>query len=96
MSIGGYEKENTEVALLAHASWFEIVEDGILDGFLFADYIICINISEAGDVAIICSCLHPVLIARLWGIIEGSGTSPLFVPWDNCSWVFIWGIPDQH
>lgn len=80
ISVGGYEKENTEVALLAHASQFEIIEDGILDWFLFADYIICIKISEAGDVAIIPSCLHPVLIARLWGIIVGSGTSLSFVP----------------
>lgn len=54
----GYESENTEVSLLANASGFEIIEYGILDEFLFADYIICMSISVAGDVAIICSCSH--------------------------------------
>lgn len=53
-----YELENTEVALLANASGFEIIEYGILDEFLFADYIICMSILAAGDVAIICSCSH--------------------------------------
>lgn len=52
MSVSGYESENTEVALLASASEFKIIQDGILDGFLFADYIICMSISEAGDVAV--------------------------------------------
>lgn len=68
MSIIGYESEKTEVALLANASRFEIIQDGIVEEFLFADDTICMNISEAGDVAIICFSSHSVLIARLRGI----------------------------
>ena len=37
------------MALLANASELEIIHYGILDGFLFADYIICMSTSEAGD-----------------------------------------------
>lgn len=33
MSIIGYESENTEVALLANASRFEIIQDGIVEEF---------------------------------------------------------------
>ena len=68
MSVTGYKSENTDVALLANASGFETIQDGILDEFLFAEYIICMSISEAGDVTILCFCSHSILIARLWGI----------------------------
>lgn len=68
----GYESENTEVALLATASGLEIIECGILDEFLFADYITCRSISVAGDVAIICSCSHSWFIVGFGRINLGS------------------------
>lgn len=44
---------NIKVAALANISGFEVIQHGILDGFLFADYIICI--SETEDMVIMCS-----------------------------------------
>lgn len=73
-------------------------QDGILDEFLFADYIIWMSISEAGNVAIICFCSYCVLIARLRGItaagVRNENPASRLNQWYNSS-VFIWDITDR-
>lgn len=91
----GYESENTEVALLANASGLEIIECGILDEFLFADYIICMSISVAGDVVILYSCPHSLLIVGFGNISLGSMTSQtslLFEPLEIATVEYLSGI----